>query len=251
MADKVNMSLDELVKMNKQTRGGGRGRGARGRGGRGGIGLRRGGGGGGIGRGGLGGIRKRRSGGPNTSPFKAAAKVPDGKWLHDMYGGQGGLRRAPGGLSSGPTKIIISNLDYGVNDKDIKDLFQDFGAIRKAAVHYDRSGRSLGTADVLFEKRQDAIRAMKKYNGVQLDGRPMDIKLATDTASAAPVFQRNGNSAGGLQRGGFRGGRGGRGGGFRGGRGGRGGGGRQNNKPAKTQAELDADLDTYNKMQTD
>ncbi len=51
-----------------------------------------------------------------------------------------------------------------------KELFEDVGAVRVARVHYDESGRSLGTAEVIFERRVDAVNAQQKYNTLNLDG---------------------------------------------------------------------------------
>lgn len=46
-----------------------------------------------------------------------------------------------------------------------------------------------GTAEVVFARRTDAIAAIKRYNNVQLDGKPMKIDIIGDTQTTpAPPF---------------------------------------------------------------
>ncbi|GAB6020408.1 hypothetical protein CHUAL_003109 [Chamberlinius hualienensis] len=264
MADKIDMSLDDIIKMSKKRGGMRRGGGIRG--GRGGRRTTRGGGGGGGGalrmrgggiRGGIG--RRARS---RPMPYIRPKELPD-KWQHDLFDGNTGIVKrgaATVGSVGGTAKLLVSNLDFGVSDRDIQELFVEFGPLKKAAVHYDRSGRSLGTADVLFERQADAIKAMKQYNNVPLDGRPMKIQLAT--SSIPDIGNRIGGGGGGggnlrPRRGGNFGGGAGGNAGRRGGRGGGGGGGARRgggrgNKKLPTAEELDAQLDAYvNKMEVD
>ncbi|ESN95400.1 hypothetical protein HELRODRAFT_147404, partial [Helobdella robusta] len=93
---------------------------------------------------------------------------------HDLFEGTVGIS-ANKAVNEG--KLLISNLHSGVIDFDVKEIFSEFGVLKKAAVHYNFSGQSQGTAEVIFASKQAALRAIDHYNAVPLDGRPMKIQI--------------------------------------------------------------------------
>jgi len=246
----VDLALDDIIKKTKP----GRGRGGRGRG--------RGAGGNSRGvskRGGAGGFKSQ---GQNRGRGGARGSFAGGRGSFGGRGNFGGQSRGFGrpmnyaGQAQGTTKLNISNLEFGVSDNDLKELFQEFGVVRNSAIHYDASGRSLGTAHVIFTNSRSAQSALQKYNGVHLDGRPMRISMegsrtanvggarnnAVKRLGGGPSFKGTGATRGNA-RGGSRGGRG------RGGRGGAKGGrgGAKTPKATPTAADLDAELEAYSK----
>lgn len=235
MSNALDMSLDDLIKNNKRSGGGGNARG-RGRGS------------------GPGPARRLPNRGANRITPYSVSKAPETTWQHDMFAEQAAAYPGQAGRTSAietGTKLYISNLDYGVSNEDIKELFSEVGDLKRYSIHYDRSGRSKGTAEVVFSRRGDAVAAVKRYNNVQLDGKPMKIEIVgTNIATPAavpPVTNGTfGNSNGGLRSAQGRVGSQGR---PRGGSGGRGfgrGRGRGRGRGEKVSAEdLDADLEKY------
>ncbi|GJW61867.1 THO complex subunit 4D-like protein [Tanacetum coccineum] len=115
-------------------------------------------------------------------------------WQRDLF--EESLKAAGlPGVDSG-AKLNISNLHSGVSNEDIRELFSEIGELKRYAIHYDRNGRPSGSAEVLFARRSDAFQALKRYNSVQLDGRPMRIEIE-GSKSEIPISARV-NVVGGL-----------------------------------------------------
>jgi len=140
-------------------------------------------------------------------------------------------------------KIIVSNLPPDVNEAQIKELFHStVGPLRDVTLHYDPSGRSKGVASVHFSRKGDGTKAYQQYNSRLIDGkRPMKIEIVVDPvnlpgqslASRVAPAPAAASAPEGVRRGGPRRGRG------------RGGARRKNERPAKSVADLDAEMEDY------
>ena len=165
------------------------------------------------------------------------------------------------GLTTG-AKVKVGNLDFGVTQSDIKELFGEIGQVKSVELLTKPDGGSKGVAFVVYAKKPDAAKAIETYNGVPLDGKPLKISLVGGAVAGAAAAVKV--VAGGGQRkvvvggkGAGKGQGGGRSAGTQTGKGrGRGGkeGGRGKGRGKKEKKEaaepmsadaLDADLDSY------
>ncbi|KAL9425056.1 hypothetical protein AB3S75_032064 [Citrus x aurantiifolia] len=178
MATHVDMSLDDIIKSRKKSereRGQGRARRGRGRG-RGPSGS--------VSGGRMTGAARR---GPlsNARPSsytiaKSFRRTRNFPWQHDLF--EDSLRAAGiSGIEVG-TKLYVSNLHPGVTNDDIRELFSEIGELKRYAIHFDKNGRPSGSAEVVYARRSDAFAALKRYNNVLLDGKPMKIEVVGTNA---------------------------------------------------------------------
>ena len=72
----------------------------------------------------------------------------------------------------------MRNLPWTTTSEDLREVFQQVGTVTHAeAVCHEDSGRSKGWGTVRFETSEQAQAAIQGFNGVELEGRAMQIKL--------------------------------------------------------------------------
>ncbi|KAI8340788.1 hypothetical protein BC941DRAFT_418184 [Chlamydoabsidia padenii] len=87
--------------------------------------------------------------------------------------------------------LLVSNLHHNVTEKDLYDLFGQIGNVKRAFLHLAPTGKSSGVADIVYTNANDAERARNSYNNVELDGRPMRIAFADLSAAVASTLPIN------------------------------------------------------------
>lgn len=95
-------------------------------------------------------------------------------------------------------KIYVGNLSFQMTDKDLNDLFAEFGTVESAQIITDRdTGRAKGFGFVQMTDEDAAEKAIQRLNGKEVKGRALTVN------EARPMEKKDfGSSRGG--RGGYR-----------------------------------------------
>jgi len=100
-----------------------------------------------------------------------------------------------------PTKVFVGNLSFKTKEAELADEFRTAGKVVTANI-ITRGYRSLGYGFVEFENAEEAQIALNTLNKKSINGREINVELATPREEGAPRPQRQ-------RRGSLRGGRGG------------------------------------------
>ena len=75
-------------------------------------------------------------------------------------------------------RLFISNLDKSCTNEQLKKLFEEYGKLTRCGIHYNDLGESLGTADIQFEKHEDAEKAINKLNNTNVGSLNISVKYS-------------------------------------------------------------------------
>ena len=75
--------------------------------------------------------------------------------------------------------IYVGNLSYSLSESELRDAFENFGAVSTVKVLTDReTGRSRGFGFVEMPNQAEAEAAVANLNGKDVGGRPLRVNEA-------------------------------------------------------------------------
>lgn len=75
--------------------------------------------------------------------------------------------------------LYVSKLQWWTTDQQLEDLFGPFGRLRQVRIYSDKAnGKSKGFAFIEFDSVPHAAAALAQLNGVQVNGKPMQIEFS-------------------------------------------------------------------------
>jgi cold-inducible RNA-binding protein len=93
------------------------------------------------------------------------------------------------------TKLYVGNLSYDVDDKQLAELFNEYGTVTSAQVIFDRNiGQSRGFGFVEMSNESEAQTAINGANGKSISGRPLTVN------ESRPRESSGGGGGGGSRR---------------------------------------------------
>lgn len=77
------------------------------------------------------------------------------------------------------TKLFVGNINWEASDKDLQDLFSNFGVVEQAVIIRDKvTGRSRGFGFVTFGTEDEARAAIEALDGKDFMGRKLFVNKA-------------------------------------------------------------------------
>jgi len=75
--------------------------------------------------------------------------------------------------------IYVGNLSYDLTEKELEELFAEFGSVSAARIITDRqSGRSKGFGFVEMDNKAEGEEAIKQLDGKEMNERPLKVNEA-------------------------------------------------------------------------
>eukprot|EP00358_Blepharisma_japonicum_P007306 CAMPEP_0202943844 /NCGR_PEP_ID=MMETSP1395-20130829/4430_1 /ASSEMBLY_ACC=CAM_ASM_000871 /TAXON_ID=5961 /ORGANISM="Blepharisma japonicum, Strain Stock R1072" /LENGTH=166 /DNA_ID=CAMNT_0049641841 /DNA_START=28 /DNA_END=528 /DNA_ORIENTATION=- len=75
-------------------------------------------------------------------------------------------------------RVFVKGLDFGLTNGELRDIFIKIGPLKTCGINWDQTGKSKGTAEVEYQKVEDATKAVKNLNGTVVRGRSLVVKYS-------------------------------------------------------------------------